>query len=126
MIYISTDDKQLELTGYCQKWLAYLADGHFEDADKLIDHPNCYGVKWGEEELKSAVREYFNREGEVSFQNVDITNCYPEFLESSDGSLLFGFYLPANEEVTDLTVQFEFKPSGRKQYLATINDVHVL
>ncbi|MEM5504914.1 hypothetical protein WNY81_08630 [Shewanella frigidimarina] len=126
MIKFSTNDKQQELTEYCQKWLANLSKCDFENAQQLIDIPNCYGVKWGERELKEVVIDYFDQETDVTFQNLDITTCYPEFIESDDGTLLFGFYLPANDELTDLTVQFEFQPNTGMQYLATINDVHVL
>lgn len=126
MLSITSEDKENQLKSYCQHWLSLLATNQFEDAEKLIDINNNYGVVWAESELKDAVHDYFGSDAPVSFQNENIANCYPEFLETDSGSLIFGFYLPANGEITDLTVEFEFVPIGNNNYAATINDVHVL
>jgi len=126
MLSITKEDKENQLKFYCQHWLKLLATNQFEDAAKLVDIKNNYGVVWAESELRDVVQEYFDNDVPVSFQNEDITNCYPEYLETDSGSLIFGFYLPANGEITDLTVEFEFVPTGNHEYAATINDVHVL
>ncbi|CAM5190106.1 hypothetical protein [Alishewanella longhuensis] len=126
MLSITNEDKENQLKSYCQHWLNLLATNQFEGAAKLIDIKNNYGVVWAESELKDIVQDYFGSNAPVSFQNEDIANCYPEYLETDSGSLIFGFYLPANGEITDLTVEFEFVPTGNNKYAATINDVHVL
>ena len=126
MLSIATEDKENALKSYCQRWLSLLSTNEFVEAEKLIDKPNKYGMLWTKSELKQAVQDYFNNTALVSFQNEEIAKCYPEYLETDSGSLLFGFYLPANGEITDLTVQFEFIPTGNLEYVATINYVHVL
>lgn len=126
MLSITNEDKENQIKSYCQHWLNLLATNEFDGAAKLIDIKNNYGVVWAESELRDAVQDYFESNVPVSFQNEDIANCYPEYLETDSGSLIFGFYLPANGEITDLTVEFEFVPTGIHEYAATINDVHVL
>ena len=126
MLSITNEDKEYQLKSYCQRWLNLLAKNQFESAAKLIDIKNKYGVIWAVSELKDIVQNYFGSDAPVSFHNEDIANCYPEYLETDSGSLIFGFYLPANGEITDLTVEFEFVPTGNNKYAATINDVHVL
>jgi hypothetical protein len=126
MLSIVTEDKENSIKSYCQRWLSLLSANEFVEAEKLIDKNNKYGMLWTESELKQVVQDYFNNTALVSFQNEDITNCYPEYLETDSGSLLFGFYLPANGEITDLTVEFEFTRTGNLEYIATINYVHVL
>ena len=126
MLSITNEDKETQLKSYCQRWLNLLATNQFEGAAKLIDIKNKYGVIWAVSELKDIVQNYFGSDAPVSFHNEDIANCYPEYLETDSGSLIFGFYLPANGEITDLTVEFEFVPTGNNKYAATINDVHVL
>lgn len=126
MLSIVTEDKATALRQYCQKWLRFLSVSGFSAAEKMLDKPNTYGILWTERELKRAVNDYFDSNKPVSFQNEEIANCYPECLETGDGSFIFGFYLPANGEITDLTVEFEFSQTSGCNYEATINDVHVL
>ena len=126
MIVFSSIDKQSEIKKYCQNWLAYLASGEFEKAAALVDVPNCYNSRWSLNDLHKVLTDYFNKEEVFTFQNLDIAKCYPEFMECDDGRLIFGFYLPANDELTDLTVEFEFKPNGNGEFLVSIYDVHVM
>ena len=126
MLSIVTEDKETALRQYCQEWLRLLSVSDFSAAEKMLDKPNAYGILWTEHELKRAVQDYFDTNKPVSFHNEEIANCYPECLETNDHSFIFGFYLPANGEMTDLTVEFEFSHSGGSKYAATINDVHVL
>lgn len=120
MLSIVMEDKTIALSQYCQEWLRLLSLSDFNAAEKMLDKPNIYGILWKERELKKAVQDYFDRNKPVSFQNEEIANCYPECLETNGGSFIFGFYLPANEEITDLTVEFEFSQSGGSRYAATI------
>lgn len=126
MLSIVTEDKTVALKQYCQEWLRLLSVSEFSAARKMLDKANNYGILWTEHELKRAVQDYFDNNKPVSFQNEEIANCYPECLESNDGSFILGFYLPANGVITDLTVEFEFSQTSGSKYTATINDVHVL
>ena len=78
------------------------------------------------EEITESIVDYFGWETDFEIQNTDISMCSPELLECDDGSFLFGFYFPVNGEITDLTVEFEFRPIENTEYSATINDIHVL
>jgi len=104
MLSIAEQNKEVHVKSYCQSWLRLLSLQKFNEAQKLLDCPKS----------------------PVTFQNEDLSKCFPEYLETESGNLIFGFYLPSNSEITDLTVEFEFIPQGNGFYAATINDVHVL
>ncbi|MBF7074489.1 hypothetical protein ISG33_13870 [Glaciecola sp. MH2013] len=126
MPLIAKENKESAFKNYCQNWVSLLSARKFVEAQKLIDTENSYGEIWTEAKLIKIVQDYFDNTSRVEFQNEDLAKCYPELLETESGSILFGFYLPANGEITDLTVEFEFIPNGNFEYAATINDVHVL
>ena len=126
MLSIAEQNKEVYVKSYCQNWLRLLSLQKFSEAQKLLDCPNSYGETWTEAKLKFAVQEYYDDTSPVTFHNEDLSRCFPEYLETGSGNLIFGFYLPSNSEITDLTVEFEFIPQGNGFYAATINDVHVL
>jgi hypothetical protein len=126
MLLLSSLNVELDLSSYCQKWLKFLSQGDFEQASKLISIPNNYGVRWSRQEITEAIFDYFDQELDFEVQNIEISGCSPEFLECNDGSFLYGFYLPVNGEITDLTVEFEFSPIIGNKFGATINYIHVL
>ena len=126
MVHLSPNNTELELKAYCQKWLSLLSQGDFDQAFELVAVPNIYGVRWGQKEITEAIADYFNQELVFEVNNIGISLCTPEFLECDDGSYLYGFYFPVNGEVTDLTVEFEFRPVNGDEYSSTINDIHVL
>ncbi|WP_390609693.1 hypothetical protein, partial [Alteromonas gracilis] len=126
MLSVAEQNKEVYVKSYCQNWLRLLSLQKFSEAQKLLDGPNSYGETWTEAKLKFAVQEYFNNTSPVTFHNEDLSKCFPEYLETESGNLIFGFYLPSNSEITDLTVEFEFIPQGNGFYAATINNVHVL
>ena len=126
MINLYLDNVEMELREYCQKWLSFLSHGKLSEADQLISAPNNYGARWGKQEITEVVADYFGQETDLEIQNVPISNCTPEFLKCNDGSYLYGFYFPANGEITDLTVEFEFNLVKGTEFSATINDIHVL
>ena len=126
MLSIAANDKENTVKAHCQGWLKLLSSNAYFEAEKLINSVNSYGETWKINQIEEAVKDYFNDNSDVSFHYEDIVNCYPEFLETENGALLFGFYLPANGEITDLTVEFEFTSLGNSKYAACINNVHVL
>ena len=126
MVQLSPQNVELELKAYCQRWLLLLSQGDFEQANALISAPNNYGARWGKQEITKSVIDYFDSDSNYQIQNTELSLCTPEFLECEDGSFLYGFYLPVNGEITDLTVEFEFSRISDNEFSATINDIHVL
>ena len=126
MLIISTENLEPEVKEYCQQWLRLLSLREYHSAINLIDEGNYYGISWGIEDIQKVANDYFDKEISVSIQKVDINDCMPELIVADDGTLIYGFYFPLNDEITDLTVEFEFKPVGSNQYKATINDIHVM
>lgn len=126
MLNLALENVEEELRSYCQKWLGFLSQRQFDEAEKLISSPNSYGTRWGRREIEEAVVDYFGEEVGLDVQNVPIATCSPEFLKCNDGSYLYGFYFPVNGEITDLTVEFEFNLVKAREFSATINDIHVL
>ena len=126
MVQLPPHNVEVELKAYCQRWLLLLSQGNFKHANKLITVANNYHVRWGKQEITEAIIEYFDCKLDFQIQNKDISLCTPEFLECDDGSFLYGFYFPVNDEITDLTVEFEFSRVSGNEFSATINDIHVL
>jgi len=126
MVQLSPQNVELELKAYCQRWLLLLYQGDFEQANALISASNNYGARWGKQEITKSVIDYFDSDSNYQIQNTELSLCTPEFLECEDGSFLYGFYLPVNGEITDLTVEFEFSRISDNEFSATINDIHVL
>jgi hypothetical protein len=126
MVQLSSQNTELELKAYCQKWLSLLSQGSFDLAFELVSVPNNYGVRWGKQEIIEALVDYFDQELDFEIQNTEIALCTPEFMECNGGSFIYGFYFPVNGEITDLTVEFEFCPVGDNEFSTTINDIHVL
>jgi hypothetical protein len=126
MVQLSSQNTELELKAYCQKWLLLLSQSSFDLAFELVSVPNNYGVRWGRQEITEALVDYFDMELDFDIQNTEIALCTPEFMECDGGGFIYGFYFPVNGEITDLTVEFEFCPVGGNEFSATINDIHVL
>ncbi|MEM8497444.1 MAG: hypothetical protein AAF542_05425 [Pseudomonadota bacterium] len=126
MIEIETDNVQLELRSHCQKWLSFVATGDFDAAGKLIDAPNCYGINWGKKEIFEVVEDYFGEDVKINIHNRVLADCEPSYLERNDGGLLYDFNLFINDELTDLTVMFEFNPKRNRTFEVVIHDIHVL
>jgi len=126
MFTITSNNKESELKVYCQKWLALIAAGDFSSASKLIDVPNCYGLSWGKNEITEVLNGYYGELIKFEIENNDIAICEPNYIEKSDGSLLYDFNLPINGEITDLTIQFEFNLIKNAQFEVAIHDIHVL
>ena len=126
MLSFSENTKETAIKAYCQKWLKLLSNKAYLDAEKLIDSENCYGEMWKVEEIKAVIQDYFNNKAAVTFYYEDIDNCRPELLETIDGALSYGFSLPANGKITDLTVEFGFISLGNSEYSVCINDLQVM
>jgi len=103
--------------------------GMFEEALKLIDDPNNYGIKWSAESIKKVLADYVGNG--VTFSITD-----PDKIEG-DGrpnlimfnglqGFAFDLDLPINGEWSDLTVQFEFIKKTKGYYAVILQDIHVL
>ena len=125
MLSFSENNKETAIKAYCQNWLKLLSDKSYLEAEKLIDSENCYGETWKVEQIKAVVQDYYN-DAAVNFYYEDIDNCRPELIETIDGALSYGFSLPANGEITGLTVEFGFTSLGNSEYSVCINDLQVM
>ncbi|EKE87680.1 DUF7668 domain-containing protein [Idiomarina xiamenensis] len=129
MLTIATAAKTTAIKQYCQHWLGCVAIGDFSNAQALIDKPNEAGRQWSRPDIQQCLTSYFGDGRQTPtycIDNRDIDHCQPCFMERDDGGLLCDFNLPVNDQLTDLTVQFEFKPTQANQFEVTIHDIHVL
>jgi len=114
---------------FIRNWIRLLSMGMFEEALKLIDDPNNYGIKWSAESIKKVLADYVGNG--VTFSITD-----PDKIEG-DGrpnlimfnglqGFAFDLDLPINGEWSDLTVQFEFIKKTKGYYAVILQDIHVL
>ena len=114
---------------FIRNWICLLSMGMFEEALKLIDDPNNYGIKWSAESIKKVLADYVGNG--VTFSITD-----PDKIEG-DGrpnlimfnglqGFAFDLDLPINGEWSDLTVQFEFIKKTKGYYAVILQDIHVL
>jgi hypothetical protein len=131
-----SDTPEQELRGFVLTWMKLLAQGRLEEACRLLDEPDSYGLAWTPERIVGAVENAF---GEGS----DFRNEHPEGMVFTDpeelqaqldhrvGTLAggAGYWLdctvPLNHQSSDLTAQFEFlrRPHG---IAVALQDLHVL
>ena len=117
-------------------WMKLLAQSRLEEACRLLDQPNSYGLVWTPQRIVAAVEEEFgdgsrfrkqHPEG-IVFTDSDELQGQPVRAEGqlADGA---GYWLdctvPLNHQPSDLTAQFEFlkRPDG---FAVVLHDLHVL
>ena len=110
------------------RWFALLAQGQTAEAMALIDEPNSYGVKWGPEQLSSALKSYGGN-GVLPLVTPPSSASGQQqagLIALADRSgYAYDHDFPLNGQWSDLTAQFEFlkRPNG---FAVVLQDIHVL
>jgi hypothetical protein len=109
-------------------WFALLAQGQAAEAMALIDEPNSYGVKWGPEQLSSALKSYG---GNSALPVVTSPSSASGQQQASLIALVdrsgyaYDHDLPLNGLWSDLTAQFEFLKRSNG-FAVVLHDILVL
>ncbi|MGP4846342.1 DUF7668 domain-containing protein [Marinobacter sp. 1Y8] len=121
MLQIEFGSIEKQLLSFCQKWLDELSDGRVIGIDAL----NCYGIKWGNEQVFEVLQDYLGSNIQPKVQHVDISQCHPNFYKRDDGGYNLEFDIPLNGEISDLTAEFEFNRKNSK-FEVVLHDIHVM
>jgi len=121
MLKIEFGSIEKQLLSFCQKWLNELSDGKVIG----IDSPNCYGVKWGKEEIIEVFHNYLGDDITPKVSKANIKECYPSFYKRKDGGYNLEFDIPLNGKISELTAEFEFNRRNN-QFEVVLHDIHVI
>jgi len=121
MLQIEFGSIEKQLLSFCQYWLNELSDGSVIG----IDAPNCYGIKWGYDQVVEVFQDYLGSNITPTVYRVNISECHPNFYKRDDGGYNLEFDIPLNGEISELTAEFEFNRKNSK-FEVVLHDIHVM
>ena len=128
VIDVPADAPEPEIIAFVRGWLKLLAAGHWEEACRLIDEPNSYGLSWTPDLIRRVVEEAVPADQPVEWTDPDelAGDRRPRLYRLNDGSgYSFDYDAPLNGRWSDVTVQFEFL-AREHGFAVVLHDLHVL
>ena len=127
MIPSFTGKAEVEFPRFARDWFRQLSRGEFREAVLQLDEPNSYGIRWSEQQVRDALRDYA-RSDSVRATDPDLisSDAHSSLVSFKDGrGYSFDHDFPLDGRWSDLTAQFEFsrRPEG---YAVVLHDIHVL
>jgi hypothetical protein len=125
-----------DLLGVIREWFQLLALDRWEDASRMLDEPNSYGIRWTPEYIRYALNEAYqpgcrfwvdHPDGpRFSDPTIAIGTLLADVVPFEDQSGYSAYHdVPLNSSWSDLTAQFEFlrRPGG---LAVVLHDLHVM
>ena len=127
MIPNFTGKPEVEFSRFARDWFRQLSRGEFREAAQRLDEPNSYGIRWSEQQILGALRDYTHSDS-VRVTDPDLigTEAHSSLVALKDAhGYSFDHDVPIDGRWSDLTAQFEFlrRPEG---YAIVLHDIHVL
>ena len=131
-----SDSPEQDIIAFVKQWMKLLAEDRLDEACRLFDEPNSYGMVWTPDMIREVVTTTFSPDSlfyELHPEGPVFTDPYEleeqrdrEVYLSDDGTTYyFDYAIPLNHEWSDLTAQFEFR--RRLNGLAVVlHDLHVM
>ena len=125
-----------ELLAFIRSWFRLLASDKWLEACGLLDRPNCYGLQWTPDDIRSALDMTYGPECRFrrihpegpQFTDPDTTSgiLHANVVAISDGTGYSAEHdVPLNGEWSDLTAQFEFLRTTDGLAIV-LHDLHIL
>lgn len=127
MLTSLTPSPEAALRAYVETWFQHLSLSNWSVALGMLDEPNSYGIRWGEQEIRGSIDEYSRSNAwsitDPSTMEDPGRTGFGEFNDRTGYWL--DYDIPLNGCWSDLTAQFEFlkRING---YAVVLHDIHVL
>ena len=131
-----SDSPEQDILAFVKHWMKLLAEDRLDEACRLLDEPNDYGMVWTPDMIRELVADTFSPdtifykfhpEGPIFTDPYELEEQSDrEVYRSEDGTTYyFDYDIPLNHEWSDLTAQFEFRKRSNG-LAAVLHDLHVM